>query len=548
MDLQKKEKILKGAGIIPTPSLVKYITGGEVSSTEIYSALSSISREDKIEEIKKALVSFDNALWTSVQNAGTADAVMDYLNRLPDGIHAAECGELLDSFDDKAWNEARATGTAESLGNYLNSYPGGKHIAECQQLLNDLPWLEATTTDTIEAYQAYMARYPGQHSAEINDAINRLSDESDWEVAVADNTSYSLGNYLNQHPYGVHATEARMMIQNLENREMVLEQLRSGRNAFEVDEIKRMVSAGQITWDELSFCFSEDEIMAIREYESPTELPDGQAPDRLQKDSTEVYFWGTPSSGKTCALGAILSAANRYGIITKKQCQGKNYMDLLSNIFTNRGFCVFPHGTPDFSIQELIFHLRDNRDNEHRITCIDLAGEVFRALYKKMNNIEDDSFVREQALNKTLSYLNDRHNKKIHFFIVAYGEEFKKWDGLNMSDYLDTAAEYLNTNNIIRKGTNGVYILVTKSDMMPCEPDQRAEFADEYVRDNMPAFYNNLRAICRKCGISDFEVIPFSVGDVFAQKLCRFESDNTDAVLNKLILKSPAIKSGLLRW
>ena len=31
--------------------------------------------------------------------------------------------------------------------------------------------------------------------------------------------------------------------------------------------------------------------------------------DRIHKQSTEIYFWGIPSSGKSCALGAILSVA-----------------------------------------------------------------------------------------------------------------------------------------------------------------------------------------------------------------------------------------------
>lgn len=32
--------------------------------------------------------------------------------------------------------------------------------------------------------------------------------------------------------------------------------------------------------------------------------------DRINKVCTEVYFWGIPSSGKSCALGAILSVAS----------------------------------------------------------------------------------------------------------------------------------------------------------------------------------------------------------------------------------------------
>lgn len=62
----------------------------------------------------------------------------------------------------------------------------------------------------------------------------------------------------------------------------------------------------------------------------------------------------------------------------------------------------------------------------------------------------------------------------------------------------------------------------------------------------MPNFYTNMKSVCKNAGVRDFEILPFSVGDVFAQKLCRFNSDNTDIVLDKLILKSPAPRSGFI--
>ena len=108
--------------------------------------------------------------------------------------------------------------------------------------------------------------------------------------------------------------------------------------------------------------------------------------------------------------------------------------------------------------------------------------------------------------------------------------------------------KYLDDNKVLRRGTNGVYILVTKSDNMPCPPEQRAEFAEQYVKENMISFYESVKSICKDAGVKDFEILPFSVGDVFAQKLCKFKSDNTDNVLNKLISKTPTIKKGFVKW
>ena len=83
-----------------------------------------------------------------------------------------------------------------------------------------------------------------------------------------------------------------------------------------------------------------------------------------------------------------------------------------------------------------------------------------------------------RELQKTLEYLQDSTNKKIHFFIVAYGEENKKWDDddLTMQNYLESTMQYLDENEILRKGTNGVYIINSIRDLLPlC-------FVDESMR------------------------------------------------------------------
>lgn len=59
--------------------------------------------------------------------------------------------------------------------------------------------------------------------------------------------------------------------------------------------------------------------------------------DRINKVCTEVYFGGIPSSGKSCALGAILSVASN-GTIARSMrqdndCQGYDYMNRLAYLF-----------------------------------------------------------------------------------------------------------------------------------------------------------------------------------------------------------------------
>lgn len=369
-------------------------------------------------------------------------------------------------------------------------------------------------------------------------------DTDDWRKAELDGSIAAYESYLHMHPDGQYVVQAQMAIANLVDRARVVNAVRADRNAFSPQELQRYVDSQVIAWNDLQDSYTADEIDAIRQFEGVIPLPDGFAPNKLQRDTTEVYFWGTPSSGKTCALGSLLSASYTYGILTKRPCQGRQYMDRLCNTFMHDGFCTLPQGTPDYSIQEMVFTLRDGQQREHPLACIDLAGEVFRALYRRQNHIVEENYTQEQALNHTLSYLADKSNRKIHFFIIAYGEHEKEWDGLRMHDYLDSAMDYLRDNKVIRRGTNAIYILVTKCDRMTCQPKDRQEYAARYVKQYMPALSNALAQICSQSGVLDFDILPFSIGDVFAQKLCYFERTNNNAVLKKLISMSGYISKG----
>jgi hypothetical protein len=101
--------------------------------------------------------------------------------------------------------------------------------------------------------------------------------------------------------------------------------------------------------------------------------------------SDEVYFWGLTSSGKSTALGAILSVANSgdeqiaSSMEKNSDSQGYDYMNKLSNLFhskTDHDVCVLPKGTDARTIYEMNFKLYTEKNVYHDITFVDLAGRV----------------------------------------------------------------------------------------------------------------------------------------------------------------------------
>ena len=317
----------------------------------------------------------------------------------------------------------------------------------------------------------------------------------------------------------------------------LLDDLRQNPNAYSAADIQLYAANGTVTWNQLESIFGLEKLSAIRHFERPAELPDSLPPDQLQKHSTEVYFWGTPSSGKTCALGALISRMESKGILEKQNCGGYNYMTRLANIFSESGFCTFPDSTSVGSIQEMMLQLRDEKRHYHKMTLIDMAGELFRSVYFKRHRLFLDQ-TKDDALGKAMSYLQDTRNNKIHFFVVEYGAHDREWEGLRMKDYLDDMVGFLKENNIFRRSTVGVYLLVTKCDRIPGPRDGRPKAAFDYVTSTMPSFWNTLQDTCSHAGVRDLSVLSFSVGDVFAQKLCRFDPQDTEKVIRRLLEKT----------
>ena len=539
--MTQKEKILNacrnGGNSIPNENLLNYINSEVVSFDELKNAGLS---DEKAEYITQALESEETNLWNEATSNGTLDAYMAYIDSSKLRCHMEQAQAKIDEFDDAKWNEAQSQLSSNTLNDYIGCFPNGKHVDECNGLLCDLPWLETKRKNTIEAYNQYMQQYPGKHDAEAQMAILSIQDDNTWNDACAANSSSAYRLYLSYFPEGKHKDEALMRVNSGAAGEQFLNALQYDQNAFTADEIQEKVGNGVVTWDDIQNVMGSEKTYAIQNFQMPALLPNAIAPDSLQGNTTEVYFWGTPGSGKTCALGTILSSATRAGIIEPLQCSGLHYMNLLSNIFIGNDCCTLPDSTNVTNIQEMVMKLTDEKRHQHKLTLIDLAGELFRSVYKVNNHLQvDDSNC--QVLEKAMSYLKNRKNNKIHFFVVEYGAHEKKWEGLNMSNYLSCMIQYLKNEKVFTKSTVGVYVLVTKCDKMDCAKEDRPRLAHEYVKQEFAAFWNTLEMTCKNAAIKDLKTLAFSIGDVFAQQLCVYDGEDTNKVIDKLLTKTPSI-------
>ena len=540
---EQQKKIVSRCNSIPLESLVKYILDGVISLNDL---TSSGIKPEKVQGVKNALKTAETSMWNAAVSTNTAESFAKYMRNFPDGQFKAEADAKMRQLEADTWEKTMANLSEASLRSYGANFPDGAHIGECRSMLDDLPWLKAKEKNTIQAYNDYMAEYPGQHDREAEEAVNNLNDERDWNNACITGETFAYRDYVTQHPTGHFVEEAQRRIIANAGRDELLTALRDTPNLFRADEIQDKVYNNVASWDDVANVLGEEKANAIRDFIAPSPLPEGSPPDMLVDDSTEIYFWGTPSSGKTCALGSIVSSIQNKGIFEPLDCTGRHYMNILANIFSNSGVCVFPDSTGVENVQEMIMNIRDEHNKPHKVTLVDLAGELFRSVYFYRQNL----FISEDRMNtlKTvLRYLKDQRNNKIHFFVVEYGAEDKRWDGLKMVNYLDEMISFLKKEKVFRKSTVGVYILVTKCDTIRCEKEDRARLAYEYVESHLPSFWNTLQVTCAQAGVKDVKVLSFSVGDVFAQNLCKFDGSDTDKIIRRIMDKTKP-RGGFWDW
>ena len=471
----------------------------------------------------------------------------------------------------------------------------------------DDDWAEAQCLDTEESYQCYLDEYQdGKYRKNARERIEQIKkvaefgmDDNAWDRVNKESID-ELQNFLEHFPQSQYYTEASRKLRELRREQYLgvdiralIKQIKAIRTDARIndpnraifDKIVSYINTRKISVDDLLSAIEKDNNLingsvANLLYENgiisdfsragidedfiahmmsniATQqfLPSNPISRITKSPCTEVYFWGIPSSGKTCALGAILSCANSGRVARSMQrdpdCQGFGYMTRLANLFrTNGTVGTLPEGTAISSTYEMGFILEDDKGREHPITFIDLAGELVRCMYKQAAG--EPLTGEQESVLKTMTDIlidNRTQNRKIHFFVIEYGAEDREYEGLPQRDYLEAAVAYIKRTGIFKKDTDGLYLLITKVDK--AHATGREDLKDKlrtYIAENYQGFFNGLKKICRDNYINngEVEIQPFTLGSVCFQDYCKFKDDNAAAVVRTLMKRSYSYKPGKL--
>ena len=528
--MPRKEYILENVDQYSAEQLVNYIKEGIVSFQELCDDTDGEFSASKRREVKRKLENGDADEWAKVQSERTVEAVNRYLAGYPDGQFRSQARALKSELEKSAQYESQKSAENEAwdsinksdinaLRQFVKDYPSGYHANEANNIINTLLLDEIMGVDAetlvsqISQFQTDQSLTPAQKDNNIIDTIER---------------------FLNDKKI---------------TKDEFLKKIAEDHNLLNAGIVKRLINKGTISVaDLLGISIDRLFIQKMFNGESAQSFATPEKLEKINKQSTEVYFWGIPSSGKSCALGAILSVAASGRVARSMdpdtESQGYGYMMKLINLFQNGEVGTLMEGTSVDSFYEMGFDLVDNENKIHPITCIDMAGELMRCMFKA--NAGDPMSETDEAMLDTMTKVlidNRSTNRKMHIFVIEYGAENRLYEGLPQRVYLEGAVSYIKNTGIFRKDTDAIYIMITKADK--AKNATRDTFTN-YINEKYLGFYNGLEQICKDNEINrgKVEKIAFSLGDVCFQNYCRFNSKPAENVVNLILQRSASYRGG----
>ena len=528
--MPRKEDILLNVDEYSVEQLVTYVKEGIVTFQELCDETDGEFSATKRREVKHKLESGDSDEWNKVQAERTVEAVNRYLSSYPDGQFRSQARALKAQLEQKAQDDLQKSVTDEAwsivdktdinaLRQFVREFPTSIHTSEANNLINNLLLDEIMGVDVetlvsqIGQFQTDQSLTPAQKDNNIIDVIERFLSEQKI------------------------------------TKDEFLKKIAEDHNLLNAGVVKRLINKGTISVaDLLGINIDRLFIQKMFNGESAQSFATPEKLEKINKQSTEVYFWGIPSSGKSCALGAILSVAASGRVARSMdpdtESQGYGYMMKLINLFQNGEVGTLMEGTSVDSFYEMGFDLVDNESKIHPITCIDMAGELMRCMFKA--NAGDPMSETDEVMLDTMTKVlidNRSTNRKMHIFVIEYGAENRLYEGLPQRVYLEGAVSYIKNTGIFRKDTDAIYIMITKADK--AKNATRDTFTN-YINEKYLGFYNGLEQICKDNEINKGKVekLAFSLGDVCFQNYCRFNSRPAENVVNLILQRSASYRGG----
>ena len=519
-------------------------------------------------------------LWNKIQSAPTStpaeiqDAqrlVSTYTMQFPQGPKISEVEKLSEQLQQKmvaAMEEARLQaererelndwnalekGNYNALRKYKLKYPNSVHLDE----LDDLMWMNTRNAVSESTLRRYLSDWPvGRHAEEANQALGEIGE---WERAKRSNDLFTVDDYRDNHPDSLFKNEVDAKYYEL--REEEIKKMRANPSEYTKQDVDRLIEADIFKHWELI----DEELMTEESWErlqlDRDALPDLQSLQRedpniqAPEDSTDIYLFGTPGTGKTCLLMGLVGA-NGSGYTMNMRKNGGPYAAALQQ-YVHEGITTgHTYGTFVTVISGEVTE-KTKRGNvvDHRINLVEMSGEEFAL------RIADNKEVSLANMGTGATNLLQNKNRKVFFIIVdptkprlkiEYLENVRDTEGnligqnvrkkyINQLDIMNKFVSLfeLPENQDIMSKVDAIHFVVTKADMLGNGPT-RLEKARELLLSTYQGPVEQLKNYCRKTKRINYstnyrpQVFTFSLGRFYLGDIFDFDKTETLQIVDTI--------------
>lgn len=447
----------------------------------------------------------------------------------------------------------------DSLEKHILKYPFTAHLKEIDESIWAL-----VDKNNIYDLDRYAGIFPsGEHIAEVEKLRNSIVE---WNKVKNSEDIFYVNQYIMQNPTSPYIGEAEVLKLKLKQREFA--DMRNNPNTYIVERLIRLIDENIVSEYELIKAgVTTSSILSILR-EGDIYLPDinyaiEQSVAECKPGYTDVFFFGIPSTGKTCILMGLSRSSSLHINLASG---GGDYASALQQ-YTDVGKTV-PR-TPGTFVTTLETEINQSVESNavHKVNLVEMSGEEFAI---KIVNNPEHIFTFEDMGGEGAPYLLNNENRKVFFLIidptvniVRFSKEEKQYDeqtgvenlilkhyAVNQSVVIDKLVCMFREkgNAEIMKRVDSIHIIMTKSDTLGAGDVEREEKALKIFEDR---YQNNILSplidLCKEYNINvqtNFrpKLYTFSLGTFYVGGLYEYESSDSDRLVKVISNSTRAFK------
>ena len=279
--------------------------------------------------------------------------------------------------------------------------------------------------------------------------------------------------------------------------------------SYTVSQIQEMVREGTITVHGIEDVFGKDRVDELLRLSPATPLPHG-CWNEGPSDATQIIFWGVRGSGKTMAIASLLALD---GMKPDKTFPA----GLLSRFERLRSLFV-PSDKPQLIPED------EGSGN---------SVESYPVVYQRhFWNQKYPILLTEVSIPATepIHTMVQEDHDLVHLFCIDCRQDIHQ-----QADRLIEVISWLEGEGHLSH-TAGIYLLVTKTDLMNAPEEYRENTAQTLVISSLPTLWHKVQELCKTQFIYNGLPVGYSVGTFVLQDYARLQTTFAKQVFKEALL------------